>query len=573
QYDGVVSGTGGLTIEGGGTVLLTQAESFTGPTSIVSGTLQAGTTDVLAASSAMTLAAGTTFDLSGFHQLVSDLDNAGTVVIGSAPAVTAVGAGFRKPALQKAGSGQIGTTLTVRGNYVGRDGNLLLDTTLGADNSPADQLVIDGGTASGATHVHINNTGGTGAVTVADGIRIVDAINGASTANGAFTLASRVVAGPYEYLLFHGGNAATGGNPNDGDWYLRNEGPPEPPPIPPVPVPPIPPGPEPTPIPEPVVVINRPEVATYLGNARAAMSMFTHTLHERSGHPQFALMVRGAGDKRVGSAWLRTAGRDVDVEAHDDFTFDMNGRLWVVQGGLELAQFELAGDAELYVGAMFGYGEASVTSRALGNPYRSHGEVDGDSGGLYLTWYANPPQRLGLYVDLWANYGEFDNEIEPEGLARVDYDSSTLTASLELGYAWWLNEKDRTAVEPQLQLLYTDYDQDDVTEINGTIVTDAAKKITTGRAGVRYFVDAMAADGLPVQPYVELNWWHDFQSERVSLNTISFRRGVPLDRYEVGAGVAAQFADHWSAWLNAEWQFGAHDYRGIEATVGIRVSW
>jgi len=56
-----------------------------------------------------------------------------------------------------------------------------------------------------------------------------------------------------------------------------------------------------------------------------------------------------------------------------------------------------------------------------------------------------------------------------------------------------------------------------------------------------------------------LDTWHDFQAERISLNTISFERGVPNDRFEAGAGVAAQFA--------------GHDFRGVEATAGIKYSW
>lgn len=48
---------------------------------------------------------------------------------------------------------------------------------------------------------------------------------------------------------------------------------------------------------------------------------------------------------------------------------------------------------------------------------------------------------------------------------------------------------------------------------------------------------------------------------------------MPRDRYEVGAGVAAQFADRWSAWLNVEWQFASNDYQAVEATAGIKYSW
>jgi outer membrane autotransporter protein len=107
-----------------------------------------------------------------------------------------------------------GTTLTTK-SYVGSGGGaIVLNTFLGADHSPTDRLVIDGGAATGSTILRIVGAGGTGVLTTANGIKVVDAINGATTSSAAFTLGNRVAAGAYEYALFYGGNAASGGNPN-----------------------------------------------------------------------------------------------------------------------------------------------------------------------------------------------------------------------------------------------------------------------------------------------------------------------------------------------------------------------
>jgi outer membrane autotransporter protein len=95
-----------------------------------------------------------------------------------------------------------------------------VNTVLGGDNSPSDRLVIDGGTASGSTAVRVVNRGGLGAPTLADGILVVQAVNGATTAPGAFSLTQAVEAGAYGYRLFRGGVA--GGNADN--WYLRNSG-------------------------------------------------------------------------------------------------------------------------------------------------------------------------------------------------------------------------------------------------------------------------------------------------------------------------------------------------------------
>lgn len=136
----------------------------------------------------------------------------------------------------------------VVGNYIGQSGNLNLQTYLGTDDSPSDQLVIqgNGGRATGVTVVNITNLAGPGAQTTGNGIRVVDAdlAGGATTDSDAFVLGGPVGAGIFEYQLYYGGVGADAG---DNDWYLRSHEdsplspPPPPSPPPPVPVAPLPP--------------------------------------------------------------------------------------------------------------------------------------------------------------------------------------------------------------------------------------------------------------------------------------------------------------------------------------------
>lgn len=127
--------------------------------------------------------------------------------------------------------GNVFKTLTVSGPYIGQSGTIALNTFLGTDGSPSDTLVINGGTATGETFLTIKNTNGGGAETVANGILVVNAINGGTTATGAFSLENDVIAGPYEYLLYRGSVDDTGPE----NWYLRSEYIPPDPPVPPVP--------------------------------------------------------------------------------------------------------------------------------------------------------------------------------------------------------------------------------------------------------------------------------------------------------------------------------------------------
>ncbi|MFA9441892.1 autotransporter outer membrane beta-barrel domain-containing protein, partial [Uliginosibacterium sp. sgz301328] len=107
-----------------------------------------------------------------------------------------------------------GHKLTIDGDYTGNNGLLVMNTQLGADDSPTDTLAITGA-VSGSTRVAVNNAGGLGAMTTGNGIPLIDAAN-AST--NAFTQQGRISAGAYDYTLYAGGRDGS----YVGDWYLRS---------------------------------------------------------------------------------------------------------------------------------------------------------------------------------------------------------------------------------------------------------------------------------------------------------------------------------------------------------------
>ncbi|HLX98151.1 MAG TPA: hypothetical protein VKR62_05605 [Roseiarcus sp.] len=106
-------------------------------------------------------------------------------------------------------------TLTV-GSYFGTGANIALNTALGGPNAGStDQLVINGGSATGLTALTIKNTSGTGSATTGAGIPVVVVAKGGTTAPGAFYLADNapILAGGLEYTLGRGSNQ---------DWYLAS---------------------------------------------------------------------------------------------------------------------------------------------------------------------------------------------------------------------------------------------------------------------------------------------------------------------------------------------------------------
>ncbi|EOO5483473.1 calcium-binding autotransporter Cah [Escherichia coli] len=100
-------------------------------------------------------------------------------------------------------------------NLTGQGGTINMRVRLDGSNT-SDQLVINGGQATGKTWLAFTNVGNSnlGVATSGQGIRVVDAQNGATTEEGAFALSRPLQAGAFNYTL---------NRDSDEDWYLRSE--------------------------------------------------------------------------------------------------------------------------------------------------------------------------------------------------------------------------------------------------------------------------------------------------------------------------------------------------------------
>ncbi|MGK2577722.1 autotransporter adhesin Ag43, partial [Escherichia coli] len=123
-------------------------------------------------------------------------------------------------------AGQIHFTSTRTGKFVpatlkvknlnGQNGTISLRVRPDMAQNNADRLVIDGGRATGKTILNLVNAGNSasGLATSGKGIQVVEAINGATTEEGAFVQGNKLQAGAFNYSL---------NRDSDESWYLRSE--------------------------------------------------------------------------------------------------------------------------------------------------------------------------------------------------------------------------------------------------------------------------------------------------------------------------------------------------------------
>lgn len=553
---GPILGSGHVAKTGAGTLIWTANNAHFGNTVVGAGTLRAGASNTFSPNSVMTVAAGATLDLAGFNQSVRALTNAGLVRTGG-----------------------VGSTyLTVTGPYVGQGGQLELHTVVAGDGSPSDRLVIAGGTATGSTTLSIVNIGGEGDRTSGNGILLVDAISGGSTAAGAFSLGGLVVSGPYEYALYRGSKDGSGPD----SWFLRSEipDPPEPPEPPEPPVPPEPPEPP----------LYRPEVSLYAAIQPAAAlygSDLIGTFHERFGESlraspdqdNAAYAGRGYSWGRVLGHWGRRDGHSLGIYGGaPEFDYTFGG----LQVGIDLFASEAASGAVNRGGLYFAYGEGDLDVKHNLLTRQLQGGKDtfeAYSFGAYWShigetgWYLDGVVQGTLYdVTATASRGLRDGKTTGTGLA----------ASLEGGYPIAAGS---LTIEPQVQLVYQNLSFDDLNDGAADVSFDDLNSLA-GRVGARivraWGLGDQASGEQPVRQaslWGRVNVWHEFIADSTvkfssASGPVPFTADLSETWAQFGLGGAVDIARSVSLFgnVNFDTNFDGDSY-GFDGRLGVKFRW
>lgn len=481
-------------------------------------------------------------------------------------------------------------TLTVT-NYTGTGGEIILNTYLGTDGSPSDQLVVNGGMATGMTSLTIQNTTGPGAETTGNGILVVNAINGGTTAPDAFVLDGEARAGDVDYDLVRGG--VNGSDPDD--WFLRSSimvpEPPEPPGVPPPPedIPPIadlPPDPPPQPLQPGIYPIIGPELATdgvVQPIARELGLDTLGTLHERIGDTlTWASTGAGCGDGPC-SEWGRFFGQQVDNRYQAFADPEASGWMGGFQGGVDLWRGSLLLPGYDAAGVYVAYGNANMSVSGLVTNAAATGYVlthtgtvslDAFSAGGYWTHYGPG----GWYLDAVLQ-GTYYAGSAATQYANLPLNGAGFISSLEAGYPIPLPLGPRFVLEPQAQIIWQQVTFGEANDGIGPVSLGTTSG-PTGRLGLRGMWTITGEDGQIWQPYARANLWRDWDAQAT---TMFGDDAVLLDeqatRLEFAGGVTAKLNNHLSLYGQAGYQFAVDQTNsgyirdGIEGDFGVRYNW
>lgn len=486
--DGIITGTGDFIQRGTGTTVLNGLNKWSGYTLVENGTLLAGGANRFSSASGHIVSSKGLLDTGGHNQTVADLVNQGTVNLRG---------------------GNVGSTLTVQGDYVGLDGVLKIAAQ---QNSPgvADRLVIDGGSASGTTLLDID-VSRLGEPTEGDGIRVVEAINGgettAQTTKDAFTIGSDyLTAGAWQYQLFAGDASGAGQ-----DWFLRAG--------------------------------YRPDVPgfdTLPSIIRQADLFVLGTLHLRQGDEQ-PYRADNPADQE-GRFWARYLTKTIDQKLDDPTGSTTHSQYNGMQMGLDLWQND-AWRAGLYTTFM------DIDSSINGNTGMSGGAAYNSTFSTYLGGYATWTDTDGLYIDNVLQYGYHSVDLKNRTDNETYHpDGNSVTASVEVGKPWYFGDTG-WALEPQAQLIWQWSDFDDVTlkDAARTHVSIKADSALIGRLGARLTAEYDTNQG-KVKPYVRVNYWQeltDGQDQFTYRNTANSNGKTTLKANQQFAATEAAVGATW----------------------------
>ncbi|MCA0899732.1 autotransporter family protein [Microbulbifer agarilyticus] len=479
--------------------------------------------------------------------------------------------------------GSTANQLLVQGDYSGT-GIIHMDMIAGDDDSLADRLIVNSGHASGSTQLVFERFSGNGADTI-DGILVVEATNGATTASGAFYMDSPISAGPYEYFLFRGAR-----NPEDNDnWFLRSN---------------LLPGDagrdesnglnqvtssgtagiETGASPAAAPLLNlaaantitkplplyRPEIPLYAqakSLARLTSLQEIGSYHKRRGEQR-------SWFDGINQEWARVHHTRADYNWHGDVDNRFDGNISGFQVGKNFwAGPTCTGGARemgLFVGSTRTNGDVTGFARGFNNYDAGRNQLTSHHLGYYFNDYR---PNMG-YFDFTAKVAYVKMHSQSTRGIGDTVTGPQLTLSMEKGLTWQVSES--LNLEPQLQAVvnYTNFSayEDGISWVD----TDKTPEANF-RAGIRgYNVDSQWFDG-NLRLYLFGNLWHTLGGNDQLVYNLDQQTDLEREATwgEFGAGAVLLESQYGSAFINVGYQTSLDglNWSGGNASLGFNWAW
>jgi len=291
-----------------------------------------------------------------------------------------------------------------------------------------------------------------------------------------------------------------------------------------------------------------------MANIAAMNSLFLLQYHDRLAQQTRQSLANG---ETHGALWLRqTGGRDRNIDLSGQLT--TRGNSYVTQLGSDLLTFS-HGESAFTVGAFAGYGHHRNHTRASLTGYRSRGQVNGYSLGLYGSWLNN-----GAYIDSWLQHTWFNGSVKGDELENQVYKAKGYLASIESGYAM---RAGAVTLTPKAQLAWLGVKADTFTDSQGTRVKSKGDGSLLTRLGARVAL----TEGSLVTPYIEANWRHHTQPFAVQMGTGENQPSGARNLAEVKLGGEARLAQRLTGSVDVTHAAGPDGYQ--EASGRRDLSW
>ncbi|MFV0321135.1 MAG: autotransporter outer membrane beta-barrel domain-containing protein [Alphaproteobacteria bacterium] len=276
----------------------------------------------------------------------------------------------------------------------------------------------------------------------------------------------------------------------------------------------------------------------------------------------------GFDDSRV-NAWLKGTISDFDISS--DNSFDVSG----TYGGFNLGidkKFDLGNhspDWTVFAGLFGGYKTGDFETSGRGGQHTSSYSADVDINAWSIGGYATFFNTAGTYIDIVAQYMDFDADIDAAGLTSST-DGYALAGSVEVGHSFDL-AKD-WIIEPQAQVKIAHINWDDFNDgVNDVSFEDHT--YVTGRAGVRVEKTIKTSVG-EVKPWAYVGVLHEFtDAPNITYADTIFEAVDYNTAGEIKVGVTADIYKSVQIYADLGFATDFDDYHALKGDLGVRVSW